>query len=99
MKKITVIILFFIKGASCLFAQDQWELVHKELVGSNPSFKECHASSIGELSKVNMMAACFGGTGEGAKDVCIWSAVNKNRAWSKPVVIATGIVNDTLRYS
>ena len=46
-----------------------------------------------------MMAAWFGGTGEGAKDVCIWSAVNKNRARSKPVVIATGIVNDTLLYS
>ena len=98
MKKTTIIILLFIKGGLCLFAQDQWQLVHTELVVSNPSFKECHASTIVELSKGNMMAAWFGGTGEGAKDVCIWGAVNEKGTWDKPAVIAKGIISDALRY-
>jgi alpha-L-fucosidase len=99
MMKITaIIIILFLKCASCLLAQQQWQLVHKELVVHNPPFKECHASTIVELSNGNMLVAWFGGAEEGAKDVCIWRAVNKKGAWSKPVVIATGIINDTLRY-
>lgn len=98
MKITTIIILIFLKGAPSLWAQDKWQLVRKEFVLNNPPFKECHASTIVELSRGNMLAAWFGGTGEGAKDVCIWSAVNKKGTWSKPAVIATGIINGSLRY-
>jgi alpha-L-fucosidase len=44
------------------------------------------------------MAAWFGGEHEGAQDVVIWKSLLSNGAWSKPVPIADGIVNETLRY-
>ena len=44
------------------------------------------------------MAAWFGGTRESAKDVEIWYSVTEKGTWRKPVSIANGIVNDTLRY-
>src|SRR5258708_31800392 len=44
------------------------------------------------------MAAWFGGSREGAKDVVIWTSICTNGRWDPPVVAATGIVNDTLRY-
>jgi alpha-L-fucosidase len=44
------------------------------------------------------MSAAFGGTGEGNKDVCIWLSTKENGEWGKPVKMADGIINDTLRY-
>ncbi len=98
MKITTVMLLILLMCAPCLWAQNQWKLVHKQLVVSNPPFKQCHASTIVELSSGKLMAAWFGGADEGAKDVCIWTAVNAKSAWNKPSIIATGIINDSLRY-
>ena len=98
MKPTAITLLLLFTGALYARAQDHWQLIKQELIVINPPFKQCHASTIAELSSGNLMAAWFGGTGEGANDVCIWSAANRKGAWSKPKVIATGIINDSLRY-
>jgi alpha-L-rhamnosidase len=45
-----------------------------------------------------LIAAWFGGTKEGNKDVCIWTSHLINSKWTEPVKVADGIINDTLRY-
>ena len=75
--------------------------LHKEsdeLVFKEPPFAQCHASTIVEVTPDKFMVAAFGGTSEGKKDVCIWFSTTENGEWSKPVKIADGIINDTLRY-
>ena len=56
-------------------------------------FKECHASTLVELSGGGFMACWFGGTKEGNKDVAIWGARRLNGKWTDPVKLAK--VNNT----
>ena len=58
---------------------------------------ECHASTILELSD-GLLAAWFGGTYERHSDVGIWVSIHKGDAWSKPIEVANGYQNDSLRY-
>ena len=68
-----------------------------EFIFEEASFPSCHASTIAETPG-GLVAAWFGGSYEGAKDVCIWvSHYNKNK-WTPPVKAADGVMNDTLRY-
>lgn len=73
-------------------------LVRNELIMQNPPFAACHASTITELAGQCLMAAWFGGSRESAPDVCIYTAVYENGQWSRPLRIADGVINDTLRY-
>jgi len=72
--------------------------VSDELVFKSPPFAQCHASTILEVTPDKFMVAAFGGTAEGNKDVCIWLATKENHKFGKPVKIADGIINDTLKY-
>lgn len=54
------------------------------------SFPSCHASTIVGTPE-GMIAAWFGGTEERAPDVCIYTSININGKWSKPVMVADGI--------
>ncbi|PLK43412.1 exo-alpha-sialidase [Emticicia sp. TH156] len=76
----------------------QSPILKKENIFENPPFAECHASSIVELSKGQMMATWFGGTRESNPDVCIWIARYDGSKWSKPEKVADGVINDKLRY-
>lgn len=58
---------------------------------------ECHASTIVEVED-GLIAAWFGGTEERHSDVGIWMSMNLDGTWSKPVEVANGFQNDTLRY-
>lgn len=68
------------------------------MIYTNAPFPSCHASTV--LSTENgILAAWFGGTHERHPDVCIYlSALQENKDWSTPMLVADGIVNDTLRY-
>jgi predicted neuraminidase len=92
----TVIILFLMTAA--ISGQVTLQKVSDELVFNDPPFAECHASTIVEVTPDKFMAAAFGGTGEGKKDVCIWLSTMEKGKWSKAVMMADGIINDTLRY-
>ncbi|WP_119080462.1 sialidase family protein [Chitinophaga alhagiae] len=73
-------------------------LEKRVMIMEAPPFPECHASTITELPKKGFIAAWFGGTDEGHKDVGIWTSVNENGKWGAPKEVANGIMNDTLRY-
>jgi predicted neuraminidase len=94
----TSLLLLFVLAAPRFCQAQKWEISKQELIFSNAPFPSCHASTITELPGGKLMAAWFGGSGEGGNDVCIWSSINKNGTWSAPLVLATGVVSDNLRY-
>lgn len=55
---------------------------------SSPSggagFRQCHAASLALLADASLLAAFFGGTGEGAGDTGIWTARGAGAAWQAP---------------
>lgn len=59
---------------------------------------QCHASTLVE-TKNGLLAAWFGGTGEGNKDVCIYTSRLVKGVWTKPVIAADGKINDSTRYA
>ena len=73
-------------------------IVKDEFIFANASFPESHASTIAETPK-GLIAAWFGGTKEGNKDVCIWVSHLVNNQWTAPEKVADGILNDTTRYA
>lgn len=84
-----------------LFAQQNNEhagIVQTEFIYGHASFPSCHASTIAE-TPAGIIAAWFGGTNEGNKDVCIWGSRLINNIWTAPVKIADGVINDSIRYA
>ena len=72
-------------------------IVKDTFIFERSSFPESHASTIAETPK-GLVAAWFGGTKEGYKDVCIWTSHYNNGVWSAPTKIAEGIIDDSTRY-
>ena len=69
-----------------------------EFIFEQAPFRSCHASTIVE-TRDGLMAAWFGGTREGARDVGIWLARHDGKAWSEPFEIANGADDENhLRY-
>ena len=68
-----------------------------EFIYDTAPFPQCHAATIAE-TPAGLVAAWFGGTREGHPDVEIYTSRLINNHWTKPVSVANGIVNDTLRY-
>ena len=73
-------------------------IVADEFIFDRASFPESHAATIVETPK-GLVAALFGGTKEGNKDVCIYTSHLVNNKWTKPVQVADGVINDTTRYA
>jgi predicted neuraminidase len=60
-------------------------------------FPSCHASTIIQSGK-ELIAAWFGGTAERNPDVGIWLSKCIDGKWIKPVEVANGVQNDSIRY-
>ena len=75
----------------------------KEFIYEKAPFPSAHASTIVELASGDLMAAWFGGTQEGYRDVAIWGATRSNGQWSEPRELArepsTPCWNPVLFYS
>jgi predicted neuraminidase len=88
----------------CLFKQaaapyKEPQIIQSNFIFDDAPFKSCHASTLVELADRKILAAWFGGTHEGNKDVAIWTSVrNKDNTWSKPIAIADGKQPDSLQY-
>ncbi len=82
------------------FPQANWKkgILRDEFIFEKASFPQSHASTIAE-TPAGLVAAWFGGTKEGNKDVCIWTSHLVNNKWTDPLKAADGIMNDTLRYA
>ena len=74
----------------------QMKLVKKSeiMVYDTPPFKECHASSILEVSENKFLIAAFGGSREGKDDVSIWLSHSNGNQWEPPKLIDTGVASD-----
>jgi len=69
-----------------------------EFIFDTAGFPQSHAATIAETPE-GLIAAWFGGTKEGNKDVCIWTSHLKKGKWTAPKMAADGVLNDTLRYA
>ena len=58
-----------------------------------PSPSQCHAATIVETKKGDLVATYFGGKHERNPDVCIWVSIKKKgtNEWSKPILAADGV--------
>jgi len=59
-----------------------------EFVAETMPTPSCHASTVVEIAPGELMAAWFGGTGEGKPDVAIWGAHRRGGKWDAPVELA-----------
>src|SRR5688500_9822483 len=60
----------------------------KEFIYERADFPSCHASTILETMPGQFLAAWFGGTAEGHKDVAIWLSRRNGSSWSAPEKVA-----------
>jgi alpha-L-rhamnosidase len=81
-------------------AQHKWKkgILVDEFIFEQASFPQSHASTIAE-TPAGLIAAWFGGTKEGNKDVCIWISHRLSNKWTEPVKVADGVINDSVRYA
>lgn len=66
-----------------------------EFVFEFAPFEQCHASTIAE-TPAGLVAAWFGGTREGRKDVGIWVARHVDGQWTAPLEAANGVQHATV---
>ncbi len=64
-----------------------------EFLYEQTSFPQCHAATIVETKKGDLVATYFGGKHERHPDVCIWVSIKKKgqQEWSKPILAADGV--------
>jgi predicted neuraminidase len=65
--------------------------VRSEFIYETAPFPACHASTLVQTKDGAILAAWFGGTKEGATDVCIYLSRYTDSGWSVPAKVASGI--------
>ncbi len=88
MKQILHKILLFALTCLCLSSNAQlrkWQkgILVDEFIYDTAAFPQCHAATIAE-TPAGLIAAFFGGTREGAKDVEIYTSRLINNKWTAP---------------
>jgi alpha-L-rhamnosidase len=76
---------------------DETAIITSEFLYDVAPFPSCHASTIVETPG-GLVAAWFGGTDEGEKDVGIWVSSHQGGRWTPPVEAANGVQHSTLRW-
>lgn len=99
MKNLRLAIFFIcLMSPDFLSAQGPFIKVREELIFHDAPFAQCHASTLVETKKGDILAAWFAGTHEGNKDVKIWASLNRNGIWTAPRAVADGIISDSESY-
>jgi predicted neuraminidase len=73
-------------------------IVSSEFIYERAPYPSCHASTIVETDKREMVAAWFGGTHEKHPDVGIWVSRWEKGAWTPGVEVANGVQADGARH-
>lgn len=73
-------------------------IITDQFIYTDSVIAQCHASTLVE-TRNGLLAAWFGGTGEGNNDVCIYTSRLIKGVWTKPVIAADGQINDSTRYA
>jgi predicted neuraminidase len=73
-------------------------IVLQEFIYEKAPYPSCHASTIVETDKRELVAAWFGGTYEKHPDVGIWLSRYEKNAWTPSVEIANGVQPDGTRH-
>ena len=74
-------------------------IVVNEFLYEKADFPQCHSATIVETTQGDLLTAFFGGTREGAPDVCIYLCRKdkESKGWTAPEMIADGVFSPTLR--
>ena len=83
---------------SSIPSTDRKGIIADQFIYETAPFPECHASTIVETPK-GLVAAWFGGTKEGYRDVNIYTSTYSKGKWSTPALAADGFINDSTRYA
>src|SRR6266700_4230775 len=97
---VPVLLLLIVLQGKISAQNNNWRngILTDEFIFEQAPFPECHASTIAETPD-GLIAAWFGGTKEGFKDVCIWTSRLVNGKWTAPQQVADGVIIDTTRYA
>ena len=78
---------------SCVIPTASPAITKSQFLYEQASFPQCHAATIVETKKGDLVATYFGGKHERNPDVCIWVSIKKKGtdAWSKPILAADGV--------
>jgi predicted neuraminidase len=76
---------------------DQPGYLRGDFIYEKAPFPSCHASTLAE-TKSSLVAAWFGGKGEGRSDVGIWFSRHDGQTWSVPREVANGLQPDGKRH-
>lgn len=92
--------ILFLLAMTITFSANAQRIVDSMFLYYEAPFPSCHAATIAETRSGELVAAFFGGSWEGCKDVCIWMCRKEKKAsqWSAPEVIADGKIDDTTQH-
>ena len=78
---------------SCDIPTSSPAITKDEFLYEQAPFPQCHAATIVETKKGDLVATYFGGKHERNPDVCIWVSIKKKGSdtWSKPILAADGV--------
>ena len=78
---------------SCDIPTSSPAILKDEFLYEQAPFPQCHAATIVETKKGDLIATYFGGKHERNPDVCIWVSIKKKgtNEWSKPILAADGV--------
>ncbi|WP_442590256.1 sialidase family protein [Pedobacter sp. AW31-3R] len=93
-----VVLIYAIHPISLSNAQSSWKKIREELLFNQAPFKQCHASTLVEVTPGKILLACFGGSAEGKQDVDIWLSNIDINGITAPLNVANGVVTDSLRF-
>lgn len=93
--RICLSLLFLVHSAG---AAGPLPRIDGEFLYDSAPFPSCHATTLVEPQAGGLVAAWFGGTREGDKDVGIWLSRHEGGNWSPPIEVANGVQADGTRH-
>jgi predicted neuraminidase len=98
MKSLHALLALLLLPAAMTAAQRSPAILVDEFIYERAPYPSCHASTIVETAKRELVAAWFGGTAEKNPDVGIWLSRLEKGKWTPGVEVANGVQPDGTRH-